>query len=239
MSNITTIADIQNTKANGEVIMAVQGTIKAVYERKNWGEGAKATTVQNIVLADATGEIRCALWGHQDAAAHKGKEFVIHSNKNTRGAGYVGVAVKDKQDQNGNPRRELQISKSATIQFVEVYNKSAAADRPASAPATQAAHAGSPGPSATRPATNGLLTLEKLANFWEHCYVEAEKRQKKFGFSDTIKQACIGSLFIQGAREGMYRDLNEPASYTKIEGGKVAGEITAEVTDTGDTDAPF
>lgn len=227
--------------------MAIQVTIKGAYERREVNAGTpKATTVQNIVVQDATGEIRCSLWGHGDASEFKGKQFVIHSNKAFKGPGFAGISVKDGTDQNGQQRRELQISKSATIQFVEVYNDSKLANAPASQPGASKAPT-SPGPlkdtapgTATRQPTAGPVTLEKLANFWEWCYVEAEKRQKKFGFSDVMKQSCIGSLFIQGMKERIHGDLSEPAPYARVDGATVSGAVTAGITDgPDDGSVPF
>lgn len=212
--NITTISQVVSDKSDGEIVMAVQAEIKAVYERRPVNAGTdKETSVQNVVLRDSTGEIRCSFWGHSDLLEHKGRTFVFHSNKGPKGI--FGLKAKDKPDFKDKSKinRELEVSKSATIQTVEAFqatNGGVTNAAPAAAtPVKQTqGNAGQAEPSrsvAARTQSSSLpVSLEMLSNFWECCYLLADAKQKKLSITDDIKQSMTASLFIQGIKENLH-----------------------------------
>lgn len=207
--NITKISQVINEKSDGEIVMAIQAELKAVYEHRHINAGTeKATTVQNVILRDDSGEIRCSFWGHSDLAEHKGRTFVIHSNKTPKGI--FGLKAKDKQDFKTKAIvRELEASKSATIQAPEAVE----VKHPASAaPASKAAVKSTP----VQSGGMSKIDLEVLAGFWEDCFIASDKRQKKFGFSDDIKQSMTASLFIQGMKENLHLRPRESAKVEEV-----------------------
>jgi hypothetical protein len=246
--NITTISQVVSDKSDGEIVMAVQAEIKAVYERRPVNAGTdKETSVQNVVLRDSTGEIRCSFWGHSDLSEHKGRTFVFHSNKGPKGI--FGLKAKDKPDFKDKSKinRELEVSKSATIQTVEAFqaaNGGVTNAAPAAAPVKQTqGNAGQAEPSrsvAARTQSSSLpVSLEMLSNFWECCYLLADAKQKKLSITDDIKQSMTASLFIQGMKENLHFKEELPISATVVADKPKAKEDVPLVDDGTDSDVPF
>jgi hypothetical protein len=196
-NNIQTIEQAKSVFADGQILTAIQVTLDAVYEHKKLTTKNGDTTVQNVKLSDSTGTIFASVWGCEDWAPHKGRTYVIHSNKGTRGL--AGISVKDKADKTGAIKRELQISKSATVQFVEVYAQAKGAAAPAQATVKQNVAV----------AASGGVTLGILAKFWATCFKTATEFQTAYGFGEDIKQGMIGSLFIQGVRDNLHLKQSE------------------------------
>jgi hypothetical protein len=238
--NITTISQVISDKSDGEIVMAVQAEIKAVYERRPVNAGTdKETTVQNVVLRDSTGEIRCSFWGHSDLSEHKGRTFVFHSNKGPKGI--FGLKAKDKPDFKDKSKtvRELEVSKSATIQTVEAFqasNGGVTNAAPAAAPVKQTGNAGQAEPirSVAARTQSSPVSLEMLSNFWECCYLLADAKQKKLGLTDDIKQSMTASLFIQGMKENLHFREELP-----ITAKLVADKPKVEQAPEDETDPPF
>jgi len=249
--NITTIRQVISDKSDGETVMAVQAEIKAVYERRDVNAGTdKATTVQNVVLRDSTGEIRCSFWGHSDLSEHKGRTFVFHSNKGPKGI--FGLKAKDKPNYKDKTKidRELEVSKSATIQTVEAFQAANGgvtnATPVASAPVKQTGNAGQSEPSrsvlARTQGSQSAVSLEMLSNFWECCYLLADSKQKKLGLTDDIKQSMTASLFIQGMKENLHfkEELPITATLTVADKPKEPTKPTPPPQETNvDEDVPF
>lgn len=108
---------------NATPIEAIQAKIAQVYEYKPYKGDYEPTTVQSIVLEDATGSIRCSVWGHPDLTEHKGQEYVFGSGRKNKGL----VLTHGKGQYAG--KVELKMSNAGTLQHVAVYN----AGRPAEA----------------------------------------------------------------------------------------------------------
>lgn len=112
---------------HGTPIEAVQGTVVAVYDRREIPTKYGPNTVQTAVLKDVAGnQIRFTVWGHPDLSPMKDKEVVIHSPK----PGAVKVkhdtyTPKEGKPGAGIPKRtvELEVSKAGQFQFVEVYHQ--------------------------------------------------------------------------------------------------------------------
>lgn len=232
--NVTTIKDINDSCSNGQVLDCIKVQILDTYEHRSVATKNGQTTVQNVKLKDDTGFIFAALWGQNDASQYKGQSFFIKSKQTNRGM--AGVTVADKPDKTGAIKRGLNISASAIVQPVVAGG----AGQTAAAPATQSS-------GKSQPSTS--VGLEELANFWEHCYVAAHKRQAKFGFGDDIKQSCAASLFIQGIRDGVHFSQTSPAPWASVvpagqftSSAQVAGVIEAGLSDGpagADEDCPF
>lgn len=241
--NITTIHQVVNDKSDGEIVMAVQAEIKAVYERRDVNAGTdKATTVQNVVLRDSTGEIRCSFWGHSDLTEHKGRTFVFHSNKGPKGI--FGLKAKDKPDFKDKSKivREIEVSKSATIQTVEAFQasngevKNSAPTAPSTVKQTQApAQSSKPGIAPS----NNVVSLDMLSNFWECCYLLADTKQKKLALTDDIKQSMTASLFIQGMKENLHFREELPITAMLVADKPKAKEDVQPPADDADLDPPF
>lgn len=243
--NITTISQVVSDKSDGEIVMAVQAEIKAVYERRDVNAGTdKATTVQNVVLRDSTGEIRCSFWGHSDLTEHKGQTFVFHSNKTTKGI--FGMKAKDKADykDKGKIVREIEVSKSATIQTVDAFQAANGSVSNATSPAPVAGNTSVKQAiiCGKSEATYKVVDLDMLANFWEACYMRADAKQKKLSLTDDIKQSMTASLFIQGIKDNLHfkMPVAEVVAQIYVEKPKAEAKVTPPPPQEEDnTDVPF
>lgn len=114
----TTIPEILHMP-DKTLVVEVQGTITAVYERRD-NPTATAKSVQNAELQDSAGnKIRLSAWDHPDLTPLKGKEVMLHSNRNRSGQ-LKGVAVRAGTFK-GKPTVELTVGRDGTFQLIEVY----------------------------------------------------------------------------------------------------------------------
>lgn len=97
------------------IVDEIQVTVVEVYPAKTW----QGKSVQDVKLADASGQIKASLWEHPDATPLKGKEFILHSSKSGNGR-FGGVQVKN---DNVKYPASLSISKSGIFQHVQVYHQ--------------------------------------------------------------------------------------------------------------------
>lgn len=209
------IAEIKNME-DGEIVPSIVGKFLKVYPRKS-GEHPQhgPWSFQDVFMRDGDGEddiITIKVENHEDLSGFAGKEMEVSCWKSDK-HGLVGLKAFD-DEYNGNVRRKVKASKTATIQPLEAGESSGAGE-----PTQQSSNAPkvSPAPTQSRTGAPSELTemqvkknLNQLANFDLQCGVAADyarHKMKERGIEMTAEefQARWSSYFITGTREGWHR----------------------------------
>lgn len=228
-----TIAQIKNL-ADGAVVGSFVAQIAEVQPKKKAGngyvQGLKLQMGQDWIFADA--------WDHPDFTAHVGKTYVFHSVP--KGEGFIGITVKEKPNASNpaKPYKNLSLSRSAKVQFVDVYQ----AQKPA-VPAAPATNGDQPAP-----APKGVIaqqvqsnkvddTLGKLAALYVQCLIHgndvAAEYHRMHGQPMKAEQfqAMVSALYIQATRIGLENSLT-PLRHS------IPAEATAVFDQSGGAGAP-
>mgnify|MGYP001571635730 FL=1 len=115
-------------KEDGEQIIGLSGTIKAVFAQpsdgkckcgKDHGEAEQPWFVQGLILKDGTGEVECSIWNRNEIPrSASGKKVVISSIKGKRG--WAGCKKETKNGKKGpEPRIGLSEAGSLLIDGIE------------------------------------------------------------------------------------------------------------------------
>lgn len=120
--NYPTVSDVKKL-GNNVAISGLVGRIDKVFSRRNVAGGK---TVQDMMLKDATGEIKITAWGHDDCGVYEGKEVIIQQGPKG------GLTVKEDNYKNV---LTILVSMSAgcTFQLVQVH-RAMTGQAPADAP---------------------------------------------------------------------------------------------------------
>ncbi len=103
---------------DGTPISAVQARLLEVYEYGQKVGDKGPYTIQNVMLADSTGQIRMAVWDHPDMSVQKGGEYVFGGSKGK------GLKVKHGTGKYAG-KVELSMTRGGSMQFIEVHHAQA------------------------------------------------------------------------------------------------------------------
>lgn len=225
---IVPIEDIKQME-DKEVIPAVQGRLKAVFEQKSQ-EGQYGTkTMQNGILASGSGEIGVRFENHDDLSGLKGKLIKVSCWKGDRGLSGVYV---DKGEFNNKPYLKVKVTKTGTVE--EAGSGGGSEGASGSGGDNPPAQANKTNPTATQTPSEGNLSplqirkvLNRLANFDLMCaeaasYTCDKLRESGAKITEEQFQARWSSYFIQGTRDNLH--LSAPTGDMDVRLGKVAKE---------------
>ncbi len=157
---IVTIKEVLGL-GSGEVVPAVKGTIKNVYDQNKGTNSHGDWKLQNLMLTDSTGEIKVKVADRDPIPANwKGRVVCIECNDG--GKGLTGIKAKD-DEYRGKVSRILSVTPTAHMTLVEPGQAAQPAQQPAQpaqqqpqAPQQAQAAQTQPAPQAAQPpATNG------------------------------------------------------------------------------------
>lgn len=129
---VTPIKEIADLEAD-EKIMAVHGRVKQVYGFSSGTNAHGDWSIQNIIIADRTGEIKVKIKDHDEIPkAWKGKDVLIECTKHDK-HGWIGVkAVDDEWTKKGASKptitRIVSISKTGNIDLATEASDSEGGD---------------------------------------------------------------------------------------------------------------
>ena len=209
---------------SGETVPAVKGTIKNVYDQSKGTNAHGDWKLQNIVVADGTGEIKVKLADRDPIPlAWKGKQALIECNDG--GKGLTGIKAKD-DDYRGKVSRILSVTASAHVNLVDgqagppVQQAPPALQPPAQAPARTPAPSAPQQSAASQNHGNGhgskvaqaaaerardyyrvMEAVETMREAWATKHPQAV-------MTDAHFQAACSTVFIQLQRDGVINGSN-------------------------------
>jgi hypothetical protein len=187
---MTQIKDLEHLAPNAAIAEMVLG-VKAVYPPKS----PKAP--YNLMVFDATGETRLAIWSDVDLSEYRNQRVTVRSTATRKGLDGLHVTYNER-----NSKYELKLSKSGQIFNDAELEAGAGGPRP-HAPVTSKSPIAAASPSIAPKAfifQNAQLMVEAInAAQWVAKQVEA--------ISPEHLQAIASSLYISAERAGMAKQF--------------------------------
>lgn len=121
-----TLAELKNQV--GQDIELIEGKVSAVYPQKTFNRKDGSTgSVQNILIEDDTGKIRCVLWDRAELEVfYVGQDISIQSNPRKKGnVTYANAPAIEENTYNNKTTAQVKVGRSVFIQFGGTEEKTA------------------------------------------------------------------------------------------------------------------
>lgn len=219
---ILPISDILTQLDHDDTVDSVVAQVIDIHKRHSGTNANGEWSLQNLLIRDATGEIKVQLKDREDfPTAFKNRVVCFECNQGPKGK--TGLKAKD-DEYKGKKSRILSVTPTAQIDLHEQATPATPppqqTQRPPAAPPTQTAPQHQSPPQQTNGNGNGHTgrdvrkVLNKLANLYLHCYEAGDyvyRTVNEMHGPDSMNadqfQACVSSLFIAAQREGLELDV--------------------------------